>query len=510
MRDTEHASAEASFQERQVVAGRYRLVACQRKDETTEVWRAFDEAGHHVVTLDLLRDLRPESRERFVTEARRIAMQRPTAMRVAGIHDEADGTFIIYEDVVRESVALDAPKPAVEERVEIRKKPERATTQPPIFGRPTIEPVAAMAAQPTRASAADPFAPDAPSPDLSGDSSDDHGLAGLITVLRLRDPGLIEMRLFVESASEIAAAARSRLEDLHLEDVRVDAVVAEARALLERIVAEARALLDRVDLTRLSSVFERSVVALRRLASIRPHLRVPTLPHMSLPHMSLPRMSLPAPRLSRSSRVRTPHVKTVVRPAPAPRAPRFAGRPVVHVRWGRVISRGLSLGLLAVVLVTVPSELAADLAANLESELSSKVGQALQPAPSAPELSGATFELPPLSAYGAAFESQGPYPTARPNGTVEWIVALRNTGSAGWYRGIDGAQASLALADGNNAAVQSTPYVGPGQVGWFVVRVRASAQPGAYNLVLTPRIDGRGPLPDLGIYATVTVSTAGP
>lgn len=502
MRDTEHASAEASLQERQLVAGRYRLVACHRKDETTEVWRAFDELGHHVVTLDFLRDPRPASRERFVTEARRIAMQRPTAMRVAGIHDDADGTFIIYEDVVRESVALDAPKPAVEERVEIPKTPERPTTLPPIFGRPMIEPVAAMAAQPTRASAADPFAPDAPSPDLSGDSSDEHGLAGLITVLRLRDPGLIEMRLLVESASEIAAAARSRLEDLHLEEVRVDAIVAEARALLDRIVAEARALLDRVDLTRLSSVFERSVVASRRLASIQPHLRVPTLPHMSLP-----RMSLPAPRLSRSSRVRTPHVKTVVRPAPAPRAPRFAGRPVVHVRWGRVISRGLSLGLLAVVVVTVPSELAADLAANLESELSSKVGQALQPAPSAPELTRATFELPPLSAYGAAFESQGAYPMARPNGTVEWVVALRNTGSAGWYRGIDGAQASLALADGNNAAVQSTPYVGPGQVGWFVIRVRASAQPGAYNLFLTPRIDGRGPLRDLGIYATVTVST---
>ena len=90
---------------------------------------------------------------------------------------------------------------------------------------------------------------------------------------------------------------------------------------------------------------------------------------------------------------------------------------------------------------------------------------------------------------------------------MEWVVALRNTGSVGWYRGIDGAQASLALADGTSAGVQSTPYVGPGQVGWFVVHFRAPSQPGTYKVSFLPRIDGRGPLPDLGLSATVTVST---
>jgi hypothetical protein len=89
---------------------------------------------------------------------------------------------------------------------------------------------------------------------------------------------------------------------------------------------------------------------------------------------------------------------------------------------------------------------------------------------------------------------------------VEWVVALRNTGYAGWYRGIDGAQASLALADGTSAGVQTTEYVGPGQVGWFVVRFPAPSEPGVSRIALLPRIDGRGPLPDLGIYATVTVS----
>ena len=133
------------------------------------------------------------------------------------------------------------------------------------------------------------------------------------------------------------------------------------------------------------------------------------------------------------------------------------------------------------------------------------------PAPSAtgaagPALAPAPFTVPPLSAYGATFESQGPYPTTTPNGTVEWVVALRNTGSAGWYRGIDGAQAALALPNGAGVAVQTTEYVAPGQVGWFIVKFRARAELGTYTVQLQPRIDGRGALPDLGIYTVVTVA----
>jgi hypothetical protein len=138
--------------------------------------------------------------------------------------------------------------------------------------------------------------------------------------------------------------------------------------------------------------------------------------------------------------------------------------------------------------------------------VSSAISEKLAAAQSAPTLARASFDLPPLSAYGATFESQAPYPTVRPNGTVDWVVALRNTGSVGWYRGIDGAQASLALADGTIAGVQTTAYVGPGQIGWFVVRFPAPSQSGVSKVALLPRIDGRGPLPDLGIYAAVTVS----
>jgi hypothetical protein len=123
----------------------------------------------------------------------------------------------------------------------------------------------------------------------------------------------------------------------------------------------------------------------------------------------------------------------------------------------------------------------------------------------ATKLVPAQFELPPLSAYRAAFETQAAYPTVPPNATVEWVVALRNTGSVGWYRGVDGAQAALALSDGTEAAVQSTAYVAPGDIGWFIARFRAPASPGTHSIALLPRIDGRGQLPDLGIVAVVTV-----
>jgi hypothetical protein len=123
----------------------------------------------------------------------------------------------------------------------------------------------------------------------------------------------------------------------------------------------------------------------------------------------------------------------------------------------------------------------------------------------APKLVPAQFELPPLNAYRATFQTQASYPTVPANATVEWVVALRNTGSVGWYRGIAGAQAALALTDGTGVAVQTTEYVAPGQVGWFIARFRAPAGPGTHSVALFPRIDGRGELPDIGIFALVTV-----
>src|SRR2546428_10465917 len=100
MEDARPAPVQGRLQDGKLVAGRSRLTARHHEDETTDVWRGFDEPGNHVVILAFLRDRSPASRDRFVAEARRIALQPPTVMRVAGIHDEADATFVVYEDVV--------------------------------------------------------------------------------------------------------------------------------------------------------------------------------------------------------------------------------------------------------------------------------------------------------------------------------------------------------------------------------------------------------------------------
>jgi hypothetical protein len=334
---------------------------------------------------------------------------------------------------------------------------------------------------------------------LTADSPNDHGLSALSSALQARDFALIDSTIMKESAVQIVAAIRAWFADLHFEDLREDT----AGAL--------RSLLGRFDLSVLTSSIGG---AARGLTTARPS-------------------RAPAPDAALPTHVRKIKVTPTVSLKPAStRAPR---RSRGRVRWRRVVVRGLLAGAVAATAVSVPPEQYANLASQASpfvakvadqvgpalsnianevgpaigkaaSDVTSAIGEKLAEAQGAPALAKASFEVPPLSAYGAAFEAKAPNPTARPGATVEWVVALRNTGSAGWYRGIDGAQASLALADGTTAGVQTTDYVGPGQVGWFVVHFTAPSQPGASKIALRPRIDGRGSLPDLGIYATVTVS----
>jgi hypothetical protein len=448
---TAPAHAAEGRAEQQLIAGRYRLASLHRRDEHIEVWRALDETSHQVVTLEFLRDGAPAERERFLASGRRMAtMEQPTAMKVSAIHDDADAPFIVFEHLVNVPVAPDALKPATRGDV---------------------------------ASAAAPAGPDAATTVTVSDSAHDHGLAALKSALEARDLALIDATVLKESALEIAAALRAWFEDLHLEDVRLDTIVAEARSLLER-----------VDLSMVASAF----AGARRLLTTAPRARVP------------------APRVSRPD-LPPARVKTIAitpKPPRVPRAPRAARGPGVasrilgRVRWGRVLFRGVSLGVIAAALILIPPELMTNVATDVASQVRTTVEQRLTNpfGTSVPPLARASFELPPLRAYAAAFETQAAYPSAHPNATVEWVVALRNTGSVGWYRGIDGAQASLALSDGTSAGVQSTNFVAPGQVGWFVVHFKAPSEPGTYTVPFVPRIDGRGTLPDLGIYATLTVS----
>ena len=470
---TETQAPVASGREaRQLIAGRYRLASYHRGDESTEVWRALDESTTQVVSLEFWRDPDPVRKERFLAGARRLAsVEQPSVMKVAAIHDDHDGTFIVFEHLVHIPVPLEWLKPAVEAPV-----PILSVAVPAVDGQPAATP----ATTPLLA-----VAPEGQTIEVAGERPTDRGLSLLLFALRTRELSLIDQPLLEESAFELLAIIGSELKA-----VRVDPT----------LFSDVRAFRIRPSL--LLWPFARLGGALRGITRIRPRARVPG-PYISHPQpVRAPRVkAVKAPKA-----VKLPKQAAPPRAPAVPRAPRVSRGLGLRVRWGRVLTRGLSLGILAAILIALPTELIGNVG-NIANDLSVAIRDRLAAViPTASGLQRADFELPPLSAYGAAFESQAPYPTAIPNATVEWVVALRNTGSVGWYRGIDGAQASLALADGTAAGVQTTPYVGPGQVGWFVVHFTAPAQAGTSKVLLHPRIDGRGPLPDLGIYATVTVS----
>lgn len=344
-----------------------------------------------------------------------------------------------------------------------------------------------------------------PEPMLIGadENPTDRGLSLLLFAIQAREFSLIDMPLLQESAVELGTLTLAELATIRFDPTVFD---------------DFRSFVQNIDISAMVSAPAGALKAIGRLLIRRPRAH-PSAQDATYPtHVKKIRVTPVAPASSAKMRAR--------------RSPsRLFGR----VRFGRAVSQGLFGGVLATVLLTMPAEVAAKLATeatstagtvatevastagtvateliagigSLATEVSSKVGEKLAAAQPGQTLAKASFDVPPLSSYGAAFAAQAPYPTATPNGTVEWVVALRNTGSAGWYRGIEGAQASLALADGTMAGVQTTDYVGPGQVGWFVVHFTAPSQPGVAKVQLLPRIDGRGSLPDLGIYATVTVS----
>ena len=467
-----HALLAEGHQERQLIAGRYRLASFHRGDDTSEVWRALDESTNLVVTLEFLRDRGPESRERFLAGARRLASApQPAVMRVAAIHDDAEGTFIVFEHLVAVPMPMDWVVPALEAAP--------AIAAPAIANSETVEPVNSYA--PATAEPASLLTTPV-SDERPDERPTDRGLSLLLYAIRERELSLIDMPLLTDSAFDLLAITQAELKA-----VRFDPTV----------LTDIRDGLGRVNPSLVVSALAGVGGAARRVVTFRPRV------HRLAPHVARPPK---APRMKAVATPKPPKPAKLPKPAKEAKAPRVSRGLGLRIRWGRVLTRGLSLGVLAAILVTAPAELIANVG-TYANDLSVAIREKLATViPASSGLQRASFELPPLSAYGAAFERQAPYPTAHPGGTVEWVVALRNTGSVGWYRGIDGAQASLALADGTSAGVQTTEYVGPGQVGWFVVHFPAPAQPGTARIKLVPRIDGRGPLPDLGIYATVTVS----
>ncbi len=426
-----------------VVAGRYRLAAHIGSGGTADVWRAYDESRDRPVTVKILRDPNdPDARRHFLAEARRLeTLDHPSIVPVLGIHEALGDTLIAFEHVEGEPL-------------------DQLTASGPAL---TPRKIALLLIQ--LADAVEAF--------------HSHGFVHL----DLKPANVL-----------IAADGRPRLLDFGIaEPIGHPPEIARGTPgyASPEVAAGGAA-------SRASDVYGLAAIA-KQLLGAHPSPRVASVLRHGLDpdparRYRRPRSFVYGVALAVVIDEELAVLERATRRGRAALAGLFsrgAGRRVVTFARARPeLSFRVAAGALVV-------------AGLLLQQVHPIAGTAN--ADVMPALVRPAFDVPPLGAYGAAFESQAPYPNASPNSTVEWTVALRNTGSAGWYRGVDGAQASLILDDGTVVAVQSTQYVGPGQIGWFTARFRASSQPGTQTVRLRPAINGRGPLPDLGIHALVMV-----
>ncbi len=451
---TEVLSAQATGDGR-LIGGRYRLETLIGVGGTADVWRGWDQRRARPVTLKILRERDdPDVRHRFLAEARLLeSVTHPAIVPVVGIGDALGVTFIALEHVEARSLA------------------EVAAHRGPF----AIQEVASI-------------------------------------VLRLAD-GLEAVHrhgyvhLDVKPANILLCADGSvRLIDLGIAQP-TGQLPHEVRGTRRYVAPE---ILRGCPPTPASDVYGLALVA-RELLGGRPET-----PRVA---RTLRRALDPVPG-RRHARARSFAIEfalaiqvdeALTRLWPLARAvrSRIRGLRGMTMRRAESVARYLRAAQRspsrAIVSATIATTVVAALLLPLFGRASADEPSFMPPTPV--PLAPAAFALPPLASYAAGFETQAPYPRVSPGGPVEWVVALRNTGSSGWYRGIAGAQASLALDDGTVAAAQTTDYVGPGQVGWFVVRFRAPKEPGEHVVALHPRIEGLGQLPDLGIYAVVMVAS---
>jgi hypothetical protein len=141
-----------------------------------------------------------------------------------------------------------------------------------------------------------------------------------------------------------------------------------------------------------------------------------------------------------------------------------------------------------------------------------------------------------IAGFHAAWYGQSGYMTLCPGDTMVATVAMYNTGSNGWVKGVLGQagylgtwnpvpgqdQPSAIGGDGqlgspntgwpryNRVAQQPADYVGPGQVAWFQFGVRGPATPGTYDLYIRPLIEGAQWMEDYGIFWRITVPPTTP
>ena len=136
-----------------------------------------------------------------------------------------------------------------------------------------------------------------------------------------------------------------------------------------------------------------------------------------------------------------------------------------------------------------------------------------------------------IPGFHAAWYGQSGYMTLCPGDTMTAVVAMYNSGSFGWVKGVLGQvgylgtwnpipgqdQPSVLGGDGqlgspntgwpryNRVAIQPADYVGPNQVAWFQFAIRAPQTPGTYDLYIRSVIEGATWMEDYGIFWRITV-----
>jgi peptidoglycan/xylan/chitin deacetylase (PgdA/CDA1 family) len=193
----------------------------------------------------------------------------------------------------------------------------------------------------------------------------------------------------------------------------------------------------------------------------------------------------------------------------------------------------LGVIVIAFVLVWVGVSPHAGQAADLGSGTTPNT--ALPPVPAAPQVTCTDTVAPgvaPVAATNglagahASLYARSGFPTLCPGSTTTITIAFQNTGSLGWYGnaalgtwgpepgqdrasalGGDGTNGSPATSwsHPNRPAIQSMPYIAPGQVMWFQFGVQAPVTAGAYKLALRPLLEGQQWLedPNLTFYVLV-------
>jgi len=163
---------------------------------------------------------------------------------------------------------------------------------------------------------------------------------------------------------------------------------------------------------------------------------------------------------------------------------------------------------------------------SLTATCTSTVGPGIAPPTSVP--SG-------VPGFHASWYGQSGYMTLCPGESMTATVAMYNSGSFGWVRGVLGQVAYLGTwypspgqdqpsafgGDGtigspntawpryNRVAVQPASYVGPNQIAWFQFSVRAPTTAGSYRFYIRPLIEGAQWMEDFGIFWQITVPDTG-